>query len=258
MYTQVIHAEYDKFTTLHFSGSGNCIECHDNLTDTSGDNVSIVSDWSGSMMANASKDPFWKAKVASELERNPYLTTVINDKCTKCHAPMANYEITISQDEDIELFGSEGILDNTNAMHDAALNGVSCTLCHQITDDDSLGTLDGFSGEYKINDSKSIYGQYDDVSINPMFSGTGSGYTPTYSAHISTSELCATCHELSTPFVDANGDLASTTPETEFPEQTPYTEWENSDFSDTGSTPASCQDCHMPKTTSKVANRPNR
>jgi len=255
LYAQVIQAEVDTFQTTHFSGSGNCIECHDNLTDTSGQNVSIVSDWSNSMMANASKDPFWRAKVASELQRNPHLATVINDKCTQCHAPMANYEIVENQGEDIEIFGSGGVLDTNHAMHDAALNGVSCTLCHQISDDASLGTLDGFSGHYKINNSKTIYGQFDNVSINPMFNNTG--YTPTYGAHISTSEMCATCHELSTPFVDANGDIVSTTPDTEFPEQTPYTEWENSDFHDAGDTPSSCQDCHMPTTTSKVSNRPN-
>ncbi len=85
-------AENANFTTSHFSGSGNCATCHDGLTDTSGENVSIVRDWGTSMMANATKDPFWQAKVATELKRNPDLSTVINDTCSKCHAPMANYE----------------------------------------------------------------------------------------------------------------------------------------------------------------------
>ena len=247
-------AENTNFTTSHFSGSGNCAMCHDGLTDTSGENVSIVRDWGASMMANATKDPFWKAKVATELERNPHLADVINDKCTKCHAPMANYEITKVQGGDVQLFGPNGILDSSHPQHDAAMNGVSCTLCHQITDDASMGTLEGFSGEFKINNSKTIYGQYSDIFGQPMINNTG--YTPTYGAHISDSEMCATCHDLKTPYVDANGNVLTTTLESEFPEQMPYTEWENSIFEDAGSNPQSCQDCHMPKTTSKVSNRP--
>ena len=247
-------SENDNFTTSHFTGSGNCTMCHDGLTDTSGENVSIVRDWGASMMAHSTKDPFWQAKVATELERNPHLSSVINDTCTKCHAPMANYEITKAQDVEVTLFGPEGLLNTNHALHDATMNGVSCTACHQIMDDAALGTLEGFSGKYKINDNKTIYGQYSDIFPNPMINNTG--YTPMYSAHISDSAMCATCHDLKTPFVDSNGNLASTTPESGFPEQMPYTEWQHSIFEDAGSNPQSCSDCHMPHTTSKVSNRP--
>lgn len=248
------YSENASFTTSHFSGSGNCAMCHDGLTDTSGENVSIVRDWGASMMANSTKDPFWQAKVASELARNPQLSTVINDKCTKCHAPMAHYEITKVQGGDVTLFGNNGILDNNHVLHDAAMNGVSCTLCHQIKDSADLGTLNGFSGQYEINNTKTIYGQYSDIFPNPMINHTG--YVPTYSAHVSDSAMCASCHDLKTPFVDSNGTVLSTSPESEFPEQMPYTEWQNSIFDDSGSNPQSCQDCHMPHTTSKVSNRP--
>jgi len=247
-------AENANFTTSHFSGSGNCSQCHDGLTDTSGEDVSIVKDWGASMMANSAKDPFWRAKVATELARNPQLSSVINDTCTKCHAPMANYEITKVQGGNIDLFGPNGILTPGHAMQDAAMNGVSCTLCHQIADDASLGTLQGFSGHYKINNDKTIYGQFSDIFAQPMARSTG--YTPAYSAHLSDSALCASCHDLKTPFVDSNGNVLTTSAESEFPEQMPYTEWQNSIFDDAGSNPQSCQDCHMPKTTAKVSNRP--
>ena len=247
-------AENTNFTTSHFSGSGNCATCHDGLTDTSGEDVSIVSDWGGSMMANAAKDPFWRAKVATELERNSHLAPLIKDKCTKCHAPMANYEITKVQGGEVALFGPDGVLNPNHALYDAAMNGVSCTLCHQITDDASLGTLDGFSGHYNINDTKTIYGQFSDIFGQPMVNNTG--YTPVYSAHVSDSAICATCHNVKTPYVDEDGTLLTTTAESEFPEQMPYTEWQNSIFDDAGSNPTSCQDCHMPKTTAKVSNRP--
>jgi len=254
LYSLATFSENTNFTTSHFSGSGNCATCHDGLTDTSGENVSIARDWGTSMMANATKDPFWQAKVAAEIERNPHLATRINDTCSKCHAPMANYEITKVQNGDVTLFGADGILNPDHALYDAAMNGVSCTVCHQITDDASLGTLAGFSGHYNINDTKIIYGQYSDIFGQPMINNTG--YTPAYSAHVSDSAMCATCHNLKTPFVDASGNIISTTPESGFPEQMPYTEWQQSIFDDAGSNPQSCQDCHMPESTSKVSNRP--
>ena len=63
------------FTSEHFSGSANCTMCHNGLNDQNGLDVSIETDWSSTMMANATRDPFWKAKVRSELNRNPQLST---------------------------------------------------------------------------------------------------------------------------------------------------------------------------------------
>jgi hypothetical protein len=168
---------------------------------------------------------------------------------------MANYEIKQAGDDEITLFGNDGLLNPNHAYYDAAMNGVSCTVCHQIEDDASLGTLDGFSGNYNFNDTKTLYGQYSGVLTQPMINNTN-GYTPAFSAHVSDSAMCATCHNLKTPFVDAQGNVLTTTADTEFPEQMPYTEWQNSIFDDAGSDPQSCQDCHMPKTTSIVSTRP--
>lgn len=172
-----------RFTTSHFSGSDNCSTCHNGLIDTLGDDVSIVNDWGASMMANASKDPLWQAKVASELKRNAHLSGLINDKCSQYHMPMANHEMTRVQGAEMTLFGTEGVLDPDHALYDAAMNGVSCTLCHQISDDPGLGALEAGSGRYQINDSKMIYGQYSNITAQPMINNTG--YTPAHSTHIS-------------------------------------------------------------------------
>ena len=235
------------FRSTHFSGSGNCAACHNNLTDASASDVSIESDWSASMMANSTRDPFWRAKVASEIRRNPALKPVLDDKCSRCHAPMANVEAAY-EGSPVELFGN-GFLNPQNPYYNHGMDGVSCTACHQIEDNGKLGTLEGFSGKFSIVDlsasQRTAFGQYTDPAINPMLNDTG--FLPTYAAHISNSAMCATCHNLKTPFVDSAGNVVSTTPETEFPEQMVYTEWDNSSFA-SGATARSCQDCHMPKT----------
>ncbi len=243
------------FTSVHFSGSGNCSRCHDGLADSQGRDVSIVRQWSSTMMANATRDPFWKAKVRSEIARNPHLEGVINDKCTKCHAPMANYEAKADGTLPTQqIFG--GILEAGHPKHDAAMDGVSCTVCHQIPNSSLLGTLKGMSGNYSINATKTLYGQYGgagDTPINPQPMRNNVGYTPTYGAHIRQSKLCASCHNLKTPFVDETGKVLSTTPESEFPEQMPYSEWEHSAYVNQ----ASCQDCHMSRSDGVVmASRP--
>jgi len=249
---QLSSVEDTSFTSTHFSGSQNCATCHNNIKDNTNTDVSIESDWAGTMMANASKDPLWKAKVASELGRNPHLEDVINDKCTKCHAPMANYEAHHIQ-ETPKVFG-DGFLNPANPHFDEAMNGVSCTLCHQI-DATNLGEIEGFSGNYTINQNREIYGQYTGVVSRPMLNAVN--YTPLYAQHITESKMCASCHNLKTPFVDANGDVLTTMPQSEFPEQMPYSEWEHSEFA-LSPNAKSCQECHMQRADGVViSNRPN-
>ena len=247
----------------YYSGSGLCSDCHDGLSTSTAEDISIVRQWSNSMMANATIDPYWQAKVASELKRNPQLSDTINDKCSRCHAPMANDAATKNGDP-IQILGTGGFLDPASPYYQHAQEGVSCTLCHQITDNGLLGTLDGFSGHWEVDtytyatiSQRPAYGQYNDPLTAPMINQVD--FTPAGATHIQDSAFCATCHDLNTPFVDANGNIASTTPDTEFPEQSPYREWAHSAYSDTGATPTSCQQCHMPEVNEavKISTRPN-
>lgn len=241
------------FVGNHYSGSGNCISCHDGLKDTQGKDISIVKNWSSSMMANSTRDPYWRAKVATELKRNPGLSHEINNACTRCHAPMAN-DSAQKEGAAIEVFGN-GFLNPINPYFNHAMDGVSCTACHQIADDGKLGTALGNSGAYTVlayanKTDRPLYGQYTDVNTWPMRERVR--FSPQYGAHTSSSGMCATCHNLKTPFVDAQGNLASTSPETNFPEQMPFTEWSNSDYRNGGSKEKSCQSCHMPVVSGSV------
>ncbi len=217
-------------TSSHFSGSGNCQTCHSasgSQMVENGIDISPTGAWMSSMMANSSRDPLWRAKVEAEVEAHPELQGLIEDRCTRCHAPMLNEQDEV---DGIPETSFQGAIDTWNGR-----DGISCTLCHQI-DSGNLDSETSWSGGYVIGDEAVIYGPYEDPLVMPMQNMTG--FTPAHGEHMGDSALCATCHTLFTPYLDDEGQIAG-----EFPEQTPYLEWRNSDYSEQG---IHCQDCHMP------------
>jgi hypothetical protein len=232
------------FDTADFAGSGQCVLCHEGLVDASGTDVSITTHWRSTMMANAARDPVWQAKVVSEATRNPGLAALIEVKCAACHVPMAETQAEI--DETTVALLEDGFLNPDNPLHAAAVDGVSCTLCHQI-EPEELGEKASFSGGYVIDagsepPDRPAYGPYPDPFGRPMQMHTG--FVPLEGEQVGTAGLCGTCHNLYTPFVDADGQVRG-----EFPEQTPYTEWEHSAF---GTGNVVCQSCHMPASSGGV------
>lgn len=229
-------------TSNLFAGSGRCVGCHEAtanspaLKSPEGADISPPTLWRSTMMANAAKDPLWLAKVTAEIADNPALKETIEDKCTACHMPMGHTEAIFNGATTYTL--QEGLNDPL------ALDGVSCTLCHQI-ESDGLGTAGSFSGNYVIKDNELLYGPYDDETYSSLML-SASGYGFEYGSQMEQSELCATCHTLFTPTVDKAGNLTGGS----IAEQTPYLEWKNSDY------PAQdiqCQTCHVPQILDPVA-----
>lgn len=222
-----------------FSSSGVCVVCHTHMTDQSGADVSIDTAWRSTMMANAARDPYWQASVRVEVLDNPQYQSVIEDKCATCHMPMARFTAAASGKEG-KVF-EDGFLDAGNEWHTLAMDGVSCTLCHQISET-GLGQPDSFSGGFVIDTDlpageRLTFGPYVIGKNLVQVMQGASGFIPAQSQHVTQSELCAMCHTLYTPYVDATGQIAG-----EFPEQMPYLEWTHSDYQHT----QACQDCHMP------------
>lgn len=218
-------------TSSLFQGSGGCAFCHQSngtaLVDGQGNDLSLATFWRSSLMANAARDPYWQAKVESEVAEHPALKDVIEDKCTTCHTPMGRTQAVHD--------GAAGYSLDEARQSSLAMDGVSCTLCHQIQPE-GLGTEASFSGGYVIDDSRIIFGPYPDPVAGPM---QAFNFTPAFGAHLQGAELCASCHTLFTPYLDDDGNVAGT-----FPEQVAFFEWQNSDHSRAGT---QCQDCHMPR-----------
>jgi len=222
-----------------FSASGACAVCHNNMVDESGTDVSTGNFWRSTMMANAARDPYWQASVRAEVLDHPDYQAVIEDKCITCHMPMAHFTAIASGKEGRLL--EDGFLDPQNEQHTLAMDGVSCTLCHQIREA-GLGQPSSFSGGFVIDTDlpageRLIFGPYPISEEQTAMMQAASGYPAVQSQHITQAELCATCHTLYTPYVDATGQIAG-----EFPEQMAYLELTHSDYHGT----YACQDCHMP------------
>lgn len=222
------------------SASGNCSRCHTGLKDAEGEDISFDNLWRTSMMANAARDPYWLATVSSEVQMNPGLKDMIEDKCAVCHMPLARFDAHV-RGNSTNILG-DGFADPGNKLHDLAIDGVSCNICHQIMPD-NFKKPESFSGSYIIDKENREWGGR--VSYGPFpvkekmakLMVQFSGYLPVQSDHVTDPALCATCHTLYTPYLNHNGEIAGT-----FPEQTVYQEWENSSYADK----KTCLDCHMP------------
>ena len=219
-------------TNTFFATGGRCGGCHGHdpnqvsLITAGGTDVNFMDGWAGTMMANSAKDPFWRAKVSHEILANPSLQIAIEDNCTACHAPLGNATA--------HMFNQPNYSMASLATDTFGLDGVNCSACHQQKD-----TLQGsvFSGNLFYT-QKIIYGPVVNPYSAPMQFFVE--FTPEYSAHVSQSEFCASCHTLITQPVD----FASVPIGGSFVEQATFHEWKNSSYSTNG---VSCQHCHLPR-----------
>lgn len=215
-----------------FEVSTECLACHNNLTTPSGEDVSIGADWRGSMMANSSRDPYWQASVRREVIDHPRAQAEIEDECTVCHMPMSTTSARAS--------GHKGTMFDRLSKDPLAVDGVSCTLCHQITDR-KFGTPESFTGGYVLDleapAPRPMFGRFEIDSGHTTVMRSATGFKPTEAKHVEQSELCATCHTLYTNARGSQGEVFG-----RLPEQVPYLEWRHSAFREE----KSCQSCHMP------------
>ncbi|MCZ2248703.1 MAG: T9SS type A sorting domain-containing protein [Bacteroidia bacterium] len=221
----------------YFLPSSRCQGCHGfdslgmaNINEDLVD-VNLFDRWEPSMMANAARDPFWRAKVSHEKLINPPHALALENKCVTCHAPMGHYNAVY-----------KGIANYTIADLDndsLGIDGVSCAGCHTIGP--NTGTV--FSGQIPYDTTRNIYGPFQNPMMGPMQLYTG--YTPMYGEHMEKSEACASCHTLFTQSADLNGNLTGG----EFIEQATFHEHKNSYYYQNNIT---CQNCHMARITDPI------
>jgi hypothetical protein len=223
-----------------FQTSDRCLACHNSLVDKAGQDVSIGFHWRASIMANSSRDPYWQASARREVIDHPEAQAEIEDECSVCHMPITRYESKL-RGKTGEIFAHLPI-NADDAAHRQASDGVSCSVCHQITNA-RLGTRESYNGGFVVqgpdaDGRHAEYGPFDiKEGLQAVMRSSTQGYKPEKAEHIRESELCGTCHTLITTARGAGGR-----PIGALPEQMPYPEWLHSRYRNK----QSCQNCHMP------------
>ncbi|HVT08990.1 MAG TPA: hypothetical protein VHO67_16135 [Polyangia bacterium] len=237
-----------------FSASDRCLACHNGLTTPSGEDVSIGFAWRASIMANAARDPYWQAAVRREIVDHPQASSSIQDECAACHMPMTRFQARVAGHEG-QIFGHLGGGPRAGGADPLAVDGVSCSLCHQLQNG---GRGLEHDGELRIDLTRAwgdrlIFGPYDVPPARARVMHSSAGFVPARANNLASAELCSTCHTLyTTPVASAGPPAGSGSHDAQpFPEQVPYLEWRASAYAreKTGKT---CQACHMTFTTQPV------
>jgi hypothetical protein len=230
----------DAAPPVAFHTSDRCIACHNGLTTTAGEDVSIGFDWRATMMANSSRDPYWQASIRRETMDHPEASGDIQDICARCHMPMERYTAKIAgrKAQVFAQFPFKARRDGGSLAED----GVSCAVCHQLSAE-HLGAPETYTGNFRIDpaDAQGEHREYGPYTIDNghtlVMKTSTEGFVPQHSEHIRKSELCAACHTLITETLGPGGTQVG-----RLPEQVPFQEWLHSDYKDM----VSCQSCHMP------------
>ncbi len=227
--------------------------------------------WSNSLMGQSMRDPVFRAALTIANQDADFGGA----SCLRCHTPSG--------------FLEERYLptDGSNLNDTVDLQGVGCNFCHRMVDpvynpgvspavdQQILADLGGdvptpsqtHSAAYVVDPLDRRRGPYDE---GPEFFYHEWEQSPFHQ----TSNMCATCHDVSNPLYTAQPDGSYAfngydTPHPtnnvydSFPEQRTYSEWLMSDFADGPiaigdryetqlSEVSSCQDCHMPEAEAKA------
>lgn len=231
-----MHADPD----VLFKTGGSCMPCHNSLTAPSGEDVSIGFNWRASLMANSARDPYWQAAVRRETMDHPTAAAEIEDECAACHMPMSRATARANQRKG-RVFAHLPVVQHDDEESALAHDGVSCTLCHQISSE-KLGTRDSFVGGFVVAGKqpgpRPIFGPFEVERGLTTVMRSSAEFQPVQGAHIRQSELCATCHTLITKALGPQGQVIG-----ELPEQMMFQEWQHSAYR---AEEKSCQSCHMP------------
>lgn len=232
---------------------GGCNECHGNY-DTQHD-IEPFTLWSGTMMANAGRDPvFW---AALDVANNDL--PGVGEYCLRCHAPKAWLEGRASAGAGPTLGDADGcaLAGNIDQSLGNDFEGVTCHLCHrmEINDSPPPGEDPNYleNAQFWIDDVVCANG---DPPMAPCRRGPydypmgGGDFPPphewAYSEYHTQSQFCGTCHNVTNPvltLIDENGADTGVP----YPVERTYGEWTQSDYAvPMGPSFQTCQSCHMP------------
>jgi hypothetical protein len=202
-----------------------CIECHGQY---SLEHYEPWDTWSGSMMANSSRDPLFWAAVDIANQDSPG----IGEWCIRCHSPKTWLEGRSSAPNGSSFIGMPGVPGGD-------FEGVDCQFCHRLYEGPT-GTPFLQNAQFWVDDSAGP----DPPPHRGPYEESKAPHPWLYSEYHLSSALCALCHNVRNPLVNLVDETGADTGLL-FPEQTTYDEWAQSSYPADG---VQCQTCHMPRT----------
>jgi hypothetical protein len=189
--------------------------------------------WSGSMMAQAARDPLLYAALTVANQDVPGS----GEFCLRCHAPRGWLQ-------------GKSTPPDGSALDSDDQDGVQCIVCHRMVDPrtpEAAAILSpapvppGFgNGMYVVD------GDPNDVRRGPLNDATSAPHNWRFSAFHEDGHLCGTCHEVSNPLQATNNDTQA--PHEYGAIERTFSEWELSAYEPMGDS-GTCQSCHMPSFT---------
>ncbi|MBN2269844.1 MAG: hypothetical protein JXN61_04475 [Sedimentisphaerales bacterium] len=240
-----------------------CAVCHGNYDPE----VEPFNNWRGSMMAQASLDPLFRANMVIANQD----ATDSGDLCLRCHLPRGWL-----QGRSVPTDGSR--------MLSTDMSGVACDLCHRLVDpifdphqnpladEDILAGLvfpaaDFANGMYTIDPTGARRGPFIDATT---------GHPILVSPFHREAAICGTCHDVSNPAFEKDGTgnyvpnafdttASSFSSHSLLPVERTYSEWFYSSYNTPEGVYApqfggnkefvsTCQDCHMRDVTGRGCN----
>ena len=205
-------------------------------------------------MGLSGRDPVFHAQIESEKALHPELGDNIDNLCYRCHGSMGQRQLHLDHGEEHnfshDMIYAAGA--DRHAKYGAlARDGVSCTVCHHISEKD-LGKPSTFTGQFNVGPADKIYGPFSDPKTYAMRQAVG--VSPKGAPWIKESSLCSSCHTVVLPVLDVDreydAEQLAAAPTSH--EQTTYLEWLNSAYQDVSQPKNTagvkrCQTCHMPQ-----------
>lgn len=249
-------------------GSAECMTCHGNGESLENEASLPGASWSGSMMANATRDPlFWAALDVANQDGLEHGAEGIGDYCLRCHTPNGWYNGRVRKKQDVTgpIVDAADIVDGFNGCllqgshenSDASGNdysGIGCQFCHR-------NLAEGPLGEPAFLENADIW--LDDVECDSDGDGNGDGepcrgatysypddnpfgwedFSPPHawkkSDFHADSAMCGSCHDVTTPMLETgpfrtlvldNGTNAGNDTGIPFPVERTFSEWRESDY----------------------------
>jgi hypothetical protein len=250
-------------------GPTNCAGCHAASASPFSPTYRPHPTWSGSMMANATRDPlFW---AALDVANND--VPGVGDFCLRCHATKGWSEGRVVKNghggtNDAAL-GAAGCLLLGNYAHadddNSDFSGVACHYCHRANTQ-----LSQVGNGVAVIDDFACPGSSEPCRHGPYFYPQPGFLPPHPVVHdlgFKESRFCGTCHNVSSPATATSAAVKTlvlndgTKTDHPFPVERTFSEWQQSyyarsdalfrdgfqpDFPADKIAIASCQNCHMP------------